>query len=95
MSLIELLVLLLIAAICGGIGQSLVGMSRGGCLASIALGFIGALLGTWLSRATGLPELFVIEIDTVDFPLIWAIIGATLFVALISLITRPQRPPAR
>ncbi len=45
MTWLEILVLLLVAGICGGIARSLVGYSHGGCLASIALGFIGALLG--------------------------------------------------
>ena len=45
MTLVGLLVLLLIAAICGGIGQSLAGYSLGGCLVSIVVGFIGAWIG--------------------------------------------------
>jgi hypothetical protein len=35
MTLIELLLLLLVAGICGSVAQSLVGYSHGGCLASI------------------------------------------------------------
>ncbi|MCK5944727.1 MAG: GlsB/YeaQ/YmgE family stress response membrane protein [Planctomycetes bacterium] len=93
MTILELGLLLLIAAICGGVGQSLAGYSRGGCLASVALGFIGALLGSWLSQASGMPELFVVTIDSVKFPLIWSIIGATLFVALVALVARPSSPP--
>jgi uncharacterized membrane protein YeaQ/YmgE (transglycosylase-associated protein family) len=88
MSVIEFLLLLLVAGICGALGQAISGYSRGGCLVSIALGFIGALLGLWLSRILGLPELFVLNFDSVNFPIIWSIIGATLFVAVISLMTR-------
>ena len=40
----EVLVLLLVAGVCGSIGQAIGGFSRGGCIVSIALGFIGALL---------------------------------------------------
>ncbi len=47
MTLIGFLVLLLIAAICGGIGQSLAGYDLGGCLVSIVVGFIGAYIGMW------------------------------------------------
>ena len=54
----------------------------------MALGFIGALLGTWLARALGLPELLAIPAGGMNFPIIWSIIGAALFVALIGLITR-------
>jgi uncharacterized membrane protein YeaQ/YmgE (transglycosylase-associated protein family) len=88
MGLIDLLVLLLIAGICGAIGQAISGFSRGGCLVSIAIGFIGALLGVWLSRALGLPELFAVNIGGTNFPIIWSIIGSALFVAVISLLTR-------
>jgi uncharacterized membrane protein YeaQ/YmgE (transglycosylase-associated protein family) len=86
--LIQLLILLLIAGVCGAIGQSIGGYSHGGCLVSIALGFIGALLGTWIAGALHLPELFPIEVFGTRFPIIWSIIGAALFVALINLITR-------
>ena len=87
MNLIDLLIMLLIAGICGSIGQAITGYSRGGCLASIAVGFIGALLGGFLARQLGLPELFVVR----GFPIIWSIIGAALFVALIALISGGRR----
>jgi len=88
MTLIDLLILLLVAGICGALGQAISGFSRGGCLVSIALGFIGAILGVWLARQLGLPELFVIPIGGKGFPVIWSIIGSALFVAVISLFTR-------
>jgi len=86
--IIQLLILLLIAGICGALGQAIGGYSHGGCLVSIALGFIGALLGTWLARALGLPELLAIPAGGMNFPIIWSIIGAALFVAVIGLISR-------
>ena len=88
MNLTQVLILLLVAGICGSIGQAIAGYSRGGCLVAIALGFIGALLGTYLAHAAGLPELFTIQIGGKPFPIIWSIIGSALFVAIISLITR-------
>jgi uncharacterized membrane protein YeaQ/YmgE (transglycosylase-associated protein family) len=86
--LIQLLVLLLIAGVCGALGQAIGGYSHGGCLVSIALGFIGALLGSWLAGVLHLPELLVIPVGGTNFPVIWSIIGAALFVALLGLITR-------
>jgi len=86
--ILQLLLLLLIAGICGALGQAIGGYSHGGCLVSIALGFIGALLGTWLAAKLGLPELLSIPVGGMSFPIIWSIIGAALFVALINLITR-------
>ncbi len=94
MDLFEFLILLLVAGICGALGQAIGGFSRGGCLVSIALGFIGALLGTWLARMAGLPELFTIQVGTQPFPIVWSIIGATIFVAIIGLLTSRRGPPS-
>ncbi|MEX1062086.1 MAG: hypothetical protein WEC12_00670, partial [Balneolaceae bacterium] len=73
MTILEFILLLLIAGICGAIGQSIAGYSRGGCLVSIVVGFIGALLGSWLSVQIGLPELFNVQVGGNSFPIIWSI----------------------
>lgn len=86
MTLVEFLVLLVIAGVCGAIAQSLVGFTRGGCLGSIALGFIGALLGSWIATEAGLPEPFAVSVGGEPFPVLWSIVGAALFAALLSLI---------
>lgn len=91
MTIIDVIVLLIIAGICGALGQAISGFSRGGCLVSIALGFIGALLGMWLAKQLGLPEILPVHVGTVSFPIIWSIIGSALFVAVITLLTR-RRP---
>jgi uncharacterized membrane protein YeaQ/YmgE (transglycosylase-associated protein family) len=88
MTILDFILLLIVAAICGSVGMAITGYSRGGCLGSIALGFIGALVGMWLARATHLPEFFMLEIGDVQFPIIWSIIGAALFVGVLSLLTR-------
>jgi uncharacterized membrane protein YeaQ/YmgE (transglycosylase-associated protein family) len=93
MTLLGVLVLLLIAAVAGAIGQAIAGYSLGGCLVSSAVGLIGALLGGWLAGATGMPELFVIQIGTWPFPVVWAIIGATLFSLVVGLLTRGRPMP--
>jgi len=93
MTLMELLVLLLIAGVCGAIGQSIAGFSRGGCLVSIAIGFIGALIGSRLAVALGLPELFTIQVGGRPFPIVWSIIGATLFAIIVGFLTRGRNTP--
>ena len=90
MTLFDLILLLIVAGICGSLGRAISGYSHGGCLVSIALGFIGALIGMWVARAMNLPELFPVNIGGTHFPVIWSIIGAALFVAVISLITRSR-----
>ena len=87
----NLVLLLLIAGVCGALGQAITGVSRGGCLVSIALGFIGALVGLWLARLLGLPELLTVSIGGTSFPILWSIIGSALFVAVISFIARSRR----
>ena len=92
MGLWNFLILLLVAGICGAIGKAIAGYSRGGCLVSIVLGFIGALLGVWIADLLSLPELFVINIGgQTSFPIIWSIIGAALFVAILGLLTHTSR----
>ena len=88
MTITSFLILLLVAGICGAIGQAIVGYNRGGCLASIALGFIGALLGGWLARELGLHEILSVRIGESSYPIVWSVIGAALFVAVLSLFTR-------
>lgn len=91
MTLGSLLLLLLIAGICGSIAQAITGYSRGGCLVSIALGFVGAILGTWLGRLLGLGEILAIQFGGQSFPIVWSIIGAALFVALLNVLNRRRR----
>ncbi len=94
MSIWGILLLLLVAGVCGSLGQAIAGYSRGGCLVSIVLGFIGALLGMWLAGVMKLPEPFALSIDGKQFPIVWSIIGSALFVAVISLFTwRRSAPP--
>ena len=88
MTLLNLLLLLLVAGICGGVAQALVGYSRRGWFVSIALGFIGALLGSWLAGALGLREVLALRIGDRTFPIVWSIIGAALFVAALHMLTR-------
>ncbi|MDB4947154.1 MAG: hypothetical protein JWP97_6688 [Labilithrix sp.] len=91
MTIVELLVLLLIAGVCGAAGKAIVGYFPGGFLASIGVGFIGALVGTWLARLIGLPEFFAVHVGTTTFPIVWSILGSVVFVALISLIAGRRR----
>jgi uncharacterized membrane protein YeaQ/YmgE (transglycosylase-associated protein family) len=83
-----LILLIVIAAVCGAVGRALGGGVRGGLIVSTALGFIGALVGPWLAAELKLPEPLVVNVSGHPFPVLWSIIGAALFVALIHLISR-------
>ena len=90
MSLIGFIVLLVIAAIAGAIGQAIAGYSLGGCLVSILVGFVGAYLGLWLAGSLGLPEVFTINVEGQPFPVVWSIIGSALLTLILGLISRTR-----
>ena len=71
-----LIFLLLIAAICGAVGRAIAGEIRGGLVVSIAVGFVGALLGPWLAAQMKLSEPFMLHISGQSFPVVWSIISS-------------------
>jgi uncharacterized membrane protein YeaQ/YmgE (transglycosylase-associated protein family) len=85
-TLTGLIVLVIIAAICGAVGRAIAG-GGGGLLTSIAVGFIGALLGPWVASQLHLAEPLVLRVSGQPFPIVWSIIGAALFVALLHLVS--------
>jgi len=88
MTVLDFVILLVIAAICGAVGQALAGYSVGGCVASILVGFVGAVIGTWIAGWLGLPEVFAINVGGRAFPIVWSVLGSALFVAFLALLTR-------
>ena len=88
MTILGFLLLLLIAAICGGVGQAIAGYNLGGCLVSVVVGFVGAYIGLWLAGKMGLPRFFEISVDGKPFPVIWAILGGAIFTFIIALFRK-------
>jgi uncharacterized membrane protein YeaQ/YmgE (transglycosylase-associated protein family) len=88
MTLVQFLVLLFVAAICGAIGQSLAGYSLGGCLVSAVVGFVGAFLGLWLAQQLRLPEVLTVQIGGEAFPVLWSIVGSALLALGVGMLTR-------
>lgn len=88
LSVESLIILLIVGGLVGVIAQKLAGYSRGGCITSIAIGFIGALIGTWAVKQFDLPAIYILKIGSTSFPIVWAIIGAAVFVALLGLLSR-------
>jgi uncharacterized membrane protein YeaQ/YmgE (transglycosylase-associated protein family) len=87
MTLVGAIVLLVIASICGSLGSRLAGYSHTGCLGSVLLGFIGAWLGTWFAAEAHLPALYVLRVRGESFPVVWSILGAGVFSAVMSMLT--------
>lgn len=87
-SLPGLIILIIIAAVCGAIGRAIAGGVRGGLIVSTALGFIGAVLGPWIATQLKLSEPLIINVGGHPFGILWSIIGAAVFVAIIHLVSR-------
>ena len=88
MSVLDFVILLIIAAVCGAIGQALAGYTVGGCITSTLVGFVGAVIGTLIAGLLGLPEIFAINVGGRAFPIVWSVIGSALFVAVLAMLTR-------
>lgn len=93
MSLLEIIVYLVIAGICGAIGGALAGGSPGGFIVSVVLGFVGAFVGTWIARQFHLPTLLAVQIGGRSFPILWSIVGALILVAIANAIRGPTYRP--
>lgn len=92
LTLTGLLLLLIIAGICGALGRALGGGFGGGFLVSIAVGFVGALIGMFLADALDLPAILAVNVDGRPFPIVWSIVGGALLVALVNALAhRPVR----
>jgi len=87
MTFFSFLFLLFVASIAGAIGSKIAGRRNMGCLASIALGFIGALIGAFIAEKLELPLYPLLKIGGQPFPLLWSVIGAALFVGLLNLLS--------
>jgi uncharacterized membrane protein YeaQ/YmgE (transglycosylase-associated protein family) len=90
MSLLEVIVYLVIAGVCGAIGGAIAGGTPGGFIVSVVLGFVGAFVGTWVARQLHLPTLFTITVGGHAFPVVWSIVGAIILVAIADAIMRPR-----
>ena len=93
--MISFLFLLIVASILGSIGAALAGRRGDGCLISVAIGFIGALLGRGMSNLFEVRDPLTITIRDTTFPLMWTIAGSALFVAVITFLTRGKDPSRR
>ena len=91
LTLPALIVLIIIAAICGAVGKALAGGGPGGLIVSTALGLIGALFGPWVALQLHLSEPLVLKVGGQPFPVVWSIVGAALFVALLHLVSGGRR----
>lgn len=89
MSPIDVALSAVVAVICGTIAQLTSGYTQGGWLVNLILGFLGALAGVFISRLLDAKVLYNLPIGGSDFPVIYAMIGAVIFLAIISFFIKP------
>ncbi|HEU4327647.1 MAG TPA: GlsB/YeaQ/YmgE family stress response membrane protein [Roseiflexaceae bacterium] len=87
MDLLQLLILLVIAGICGALAELILGrrLGSGSLIITVILGVIGAYFGSWLSFSLGLPG-YAIEVGTMRMDLAWSLAGTLLVLALLSVV---------
>lgn len=90
MTLLEFVVYLVIAGVCGAVARALGGGTAGGFIISILLGFLGAFVGTWVARMLHLPQLLIIAVAGHPFPIVWSVLGGLILVAIAHALTRPR-----
>jgi uncharacterized membrane protein YeaQ/YmgE (transglycosylase-associated protein family) len=86
MSITGLLVLLMVAGLCGIVAEGLVGFSPGGCLVSMGTGLIGAFVGTWVAQRFGLPGLLLLDLEGGSLDVVWTIVGSMLFLVPLAVV---------
>jgi uncharacterized membrane protein YeaQ/YmgE (transglycosylase-associated protein family) len=91
MGVLEIIVYLVVAALCAAVASAILGVSPGGFLGAIVIGFLGAFVGTWLAGRLRLPELFTLRFEDAAIPIVWTIVGSFLLLFLVSLFRRAAR----
>lgn len=86
MNLMDLLMLVVIAGVCGYIGGQLMGAKRMNLVVMVILGFVGATAGKLLASFFHLPLLWELKIAGNSFPIVWAVIGSIVVVGLFTFI---------
>lgn len=91
MTLLGFLLLLVVAAIAGSLGQAISGYSLGGCIVSVIVGFVGAFIGLWIARQFGLHPILPVTVQGETFPVVWSVIGSALLSAVLGILIRRRR----
>ena len=87
------IIAIIVAFICGAIGAKIAGAGKSGCLGFMVLGLIGSFLGPFVAYALHFPEFATltlfgkyIYINPVFRRLIWNVMGAIIFVAILNFL---------
>jgi uncharacterized membrane protein YeaQ/YmgE (transglycosylase-associated protein family) len=88
MTVEEIIILLVVAAVLGVVAQRMLGYKLGGFFASVVLGFLGGLLGKFMASRFPLPLNFNIEIGDTKFQVVWSVLGTLLVTFIVGFIAK-------
>jgi uncharacterized membrane protein YeaQ/YmgE (transglycosylase-associated protein family) len=88
---IDLVLLSVVALAVGIVGQLTSKYVKGGWIVNLGTAFAGAFIGVYVARAMGWSLILSIRYEKTEFPLLWALIGSVLLVALIGTFLSPGR----
>ena len=91
MNLIDVLLTVLVAVICGTFAQLTSRYSKGGWIVNLGIGFLGALAGVVVSRSLNARVIYDLTVGTTSFPVIYSIIGSVAVLAAINFFVKPGR----
>lgn len=85
MDLLQLLILLVLAGICGAVAELIIGYKPGNMLVSVIVGVIGAYLGGLLTFRGAIPLLLPVRVGPTTIDIIWTTLGAFVVLLLLAL----------
>jgi uncharacterized membrane protein YeaQ/YmgE (transglycosylase-associated protein family) len=89
MTIMEFIILVIVAGILGAVTQSLFGFKVGGFFISVVLGFIGGWLGNFLAGQLNLPRIVYLGIDRVgEYAVLWSIAGCLIITCGVAWMQR-------
>ncbi|MCH7472743.1 GlsB/YeaQ/YmgE family stress response membrane protein [bacterium] len=86
MGLLDFIMYLLIAGVCGFAASTLMGARRMNVVMLVLLGFVGALVGTFIAKYFEFPLFWQLQIGDRSFAVVWAFLGSLLVVGIVSFI---------
>lgn len=86
----DVLLIVAVAFACGTLGQLTSSYTRGGWIVHLGIGLVGSALGVWVARTINVPTVYLLPIGPDGFPIIWALIGSVLLVAVVGFFFKPR-----
>ena len=81
----------LVALVCGTLAQITSAYSRGGWIVNLGVAFAGALAGVIVARYLHAPSIYDVSYRTINFPIIYSVVGAALLLAALNFLVKPNR----